>query len=130
MPPKGMGPANSSTKRKLSDKIDRLPKKPKVAVGLTVRETPGTHKLPPLPGPGKGKGLMMDQGPVTGKHPVLFREDVHYAFKQLSSIIKDDDYEDLGNYATEAMGETSLFSLAQVVISVPFSVLSYCYLLF
>ena len=130
MPPKGTGPANSSTKRKLSDKIDRFPKKPKVAVGLIVRETPGTHKLPPPPGPGKGKGLMMDQGPVTGKHPVLLREDVHYAFKQLSSIIKDDDYEDLGNHATEAMGETSLFSLAQVVISVPFSVLSYCYLLF
>ena len=130
MPSKGTGPANSSTKRKLSNKIDCLPKKPKVAVGLIVRETSGTHKLPPPPGPGKGKGLMMDQGPVTGKHPVLLREDVHYAFKQLSSIIKDDDYEDLGNYATEAMGETSLFSLAQVVISVPFSVLSYCYLLF
>ena len=35
---------------------------------------------------------------------------------QISSIIKDEDYEDLGNHAAEAMGETSLFSLAQVYI--------------
>ena len=32
----------------------------------------------------------------------------------LSSIIKDEDYEDLGNHATEAMGESGLFGLAQV----------------
>ena len=32
----------------------------------------------------------------------------------LSSIIKDDDYEDLGNHATKAMGEMGLFGLAQV----------------
>lgn len=32
----------------------------------------------------------------------------------LSSIIKDDDYKDLGNHATEAIGEMGLFGLAQV----------------
>ena len=46
--------------------------------------------------------------------PPLLREDSQYAIGQLSSIIKDDDYEDLGNHATEAMGEIGLFSLAQV----------------
>ena len=125
-----MGPANPSTKRKPSDKTNRLPKKPKVAAGSTVGETPGTHKLPPSTGFGKGKGLMIDQGPVTGKHLILLYEDAHYAFKQLSSIIKNDDYKDLGNHATEAMGETGLFSSAQVGISVPLYILSYCYLLF
>jgi len=73
---------------------------------------------------------MIDQGPVIGKCLILLCEDAHYAFKQLSSIIKDDDYKDLSNYATETMGETGLFSSAQVGISVPLSVLSYCYLLF
>ena len=57
---------------------------------------------------------MMGQGPITKKHPVLLREDSRYALKQLSSIIKDDDYEDLGNHATKVMGETGLFGLAQV----------------
>ena len=37
--------------------------------------------------------------------PVLLHEDSQYAFKQISSIIKDEDYEDLGNHATEAMGD-------------------------
>ena len=40
--------------------------------------------------------------------------------KQLLSIIKDDNYEDLENYATKAMGETGLFNLAQVCLSFPF----------
>ena len=53
-----MGPINPSTKRKPSDKIDRLPKKPKVAVGIAIRETPDASKLPPPSGPGKGKGLI------------------------------------------------------------------------
>ena len=34
----------------------------------------------------------------------------------LSSIINSEDYEDLGNHSTEAMGETGLFSIAQVNI--------------
>ena len=115
---KGMGLSNLSTKRKSLDKTICLPKKPKVAVGLAVRENPDVNKLPPLSGLGKGKSLMTSQGPVTEKRPILLRGDSLYALKQLLSIIKDDDYENLGNHATKAMGETGLFSLAQVCISI------------
>ena len=48
------------------------------------------------------------------KPPVLLREDPKYALEKLSSIIGNEDYEDLGNHSTEAMGETGLFSIAQV----------------
>ena len=101
MAPKGISMVNPFVKRKPLGKIDRPPKKPKVVMGSTVEETPDTIKLPPSR---KGKGLMMGQGPITKKHPVLLREDSRYALKQLSSIIKDDDYEDLGNHTTKAMG--------------------------
>ena len=110
--PKGTSLANPSSKRKPSNKTNRLPKKPKVVVGLAIEETPNASKLPPPSRLRKEKGLMTSQGPVTEKRPVLLREDPQYALKQLSSIIKGDDYEDLGNHATEVMGETSLFSLA------------------
>ena len=59
---------------------------------------------------------MMAQGSISEKRPGLFRKDSQYAIGQLSSIIKDNDYKDLGNHATEAMGEIGLFSLAQVCI--------------
>ena len=49
---------------------------------------------------------------ITEKPPVLLREDSKYALEQLSSIITIDDYEDLSNHATDAMGETGLFSIA------------------
>ena len=42
--------------------------------------------------------------PVTEKCPILLLEDLGFALKQLSSIIKDDDYEGLGNHATGVMG--------------------------
>ena len=48
------------------------------------------------------------------KPPVLLREDPKYALGKLSSIIGNEDYEDLGNDSTEAMGEMGLFSIAQV----------------
>lgn len=70
----GIGPSNSSIKRKPLDKIDRLPKKPKVIVGssgVTLIEA----KLPPSPIHGKGKGLMTGQGPIVEKCLVLLRED-------------------------------------------------------
>ena len=51
---------------------------------------------------------------------VLLREDSKYAFEKLSSIMSTNDYEDLGNHATEAMGEMGLFSLAQVCCVVHF----------
>ena len=62
-------------KRKPSDNTDRLPKKPKVTAGSAVGENPNSKKLPPLPGPGKGKGFMTGQGLVTEKRPVLLYED-------------------------------------------------------
>ena len=84
-----------------------------MVTGSIVGKTPASNKLPPKPGLGKGKGLMKGLDPVTKKSLVLLREDLGYA-------LKDDDYEDLGNHATRAIGETSLFSLAQVCSSVPF----------
>ena len=44
----------------------------------------------------------------------MLREDPKYALGKLSSIIGSEDYEDLGNDSTEAMGEMGLFSIAQV----------------
>lgn len=58
--------------------------------------------------------------PITEKLLVLVREDSKYALKQLSSIITAADYEDLSNHAIEAMGETGLFSIAQVTVFVSF----------
>lgn len=116
-PPK-MGHANPSTKRKLLEKGDHPPKKPKVGSRLTVGETPAINKLPPKPSLGKGKGLMKGQVLATEEQLVLLRKDLSYALKQLLSIINDDDYSDLGNHVIEAMGETSLFSLAQVCLSI------------
>ena len=61
---------------------------------------------------------MKDEVPATEERPILLHEDSSYAFKQLLSIIKDNDYSDLGNHATEGMGYMGLFSLAQVHRSV------------
>ena len=55
---------------------------------------------------------------VPEKPPILLREDSKYALEKLASIISVDDYEDLGNHATEAMGETGLFCIAQVITSI------------
>ena len=81
-----------------------------------VGETPATSKLPPKPGLGKGKGLMVSKGPFTKKPPYPPPRGLQYALKKISPIIKDEDYEDLDSHATEAIGKTSLFSLAQVYI--------------
>ena len=60
------------------------------------------------------------KGPDTipEKPPILLCEDSKYALKKLTSIISIDDYEDLSNHATKAMGETGLFCIAQVITSV------------
>ena len=63
---------------------------------------------------GGGKGLMVSPPSNQKKLPVLLREDPKYALGKLSSIIGNEDYEDLGNHSTEAMGETGLFSIVQV----------------
>ena len=59
---------------------------------------------------------MTGHGPVSKKRAILLREDSQYTIGQLSSIINSDDYEDLGNHATKAMGETGLFRVVQVCI--------------
>ena len=56
------------------------------------------------------KGPSKDQE----KPLVLLREDSKHALEQISSIMSAEDYEDLGNHSTEAMGETGLFAVTQV----------------
>ena len=64
--------------------------------------------------PGGGKGLMVPPPGSQKRPPVLLREDPKYALGKIFSIIGSEDYEDLGNHSTEAIGETGLFSIAQV----------------
>ena len=59
-----------------------------------------------------GKGHMKAPSTNQEKPPVLFREDSKHALEQLSSIISSEDYKDLGNHSTEAMGESGLFAVA------------------
>ena len=63
---------------------------------------------------GAEKGLMKGPSITQEKPPVLLREDLKYAFEKLSSILTSEDYKDLSNHATEAMGESGLFCVAQV----------------
>ena len=110
----GTSSSKPSAKRRLLPKRDHAPKKQKVSsepvLGLiaegTKTVTPAKH--------GGGKGLMIPPPGSQKKLPVLLREDPKYALEKLSSIIGSEDYEDLGNHLTEAMGETALFSIAQV----------------
>ena len=123
--PKGTGLSNPSTKRKQLSKGDRPPKKPKVPlkpiVGLIVE---GAKTATPVKY-GVDKGLMKALSTSQEKPPILLCEDSKYALEQLSSIISSEDYEDLGNHSTEAMGETGLFAIAQVILPIDFqSILS------
>ena len=101
-------------KRKLTDKGDHPVKKLKEVVVTTVGEMPAATQEPLPLCHGVGKGLMSAKGPVLEQHAPLFCEDLRYAVGFLSSIIKDNNYEDLGNHATKAIGESGLFGLAQV----------------
>ena len=111
-----MGTCSSkpSAKRILLPKGDRAPKKQKVSsepvLGLMAEVTKTVISAKH----GGGKGLMIPPPGNQKKPPVLLREDPKYALEKLSSIIGNDDYEDLRNHSTEAMGETGLFSIAQV----------------
>ena len=110
--PKGMAP---STKRKPSSKSDRPHKQQKVSlepiVGLMAE---GVKTVTPVKH-GSGKGLMKAPSTNQEKPPPLLRDDSKFALEKLSSIISSEDYEDLGNHSTEAMGETGLFAVAQVI---------------
>ena len=104
----------SSAKRKQPPKSNRPYKQPKVSlepvVGLMAEGaktvTPAKH--------GSGKGLMQAPPVSEEKPPPLLRDDSKFALEKLSSIISTEDYENLGNHSTEAMGETGLFAVAQV----------------
>ena len=110
--PKGTAP---SIKRKPPSKSDRPLKQQKVSlepvVGLMAE---GAKTITPLKH-GLGKGLMKAPSTSQEKPPPLLHDDSKFALEKLSSIISSEDYEDLGNHSTEAMGETGLFSVAQVM---------------
>ena len=110
----GTGSSKPSAKKRLLPKGDHAPKKQKVStepvIGLMAE---GTKTLTPTKH-GGGKGLMVPPPDSQKKPSVLLREDPKYALEKLSSIIGNEDYEDLGNHSTEAMGEMGLFSIAQV----------------
>ena len=104
----GTGSSKPSAKRRPFPKRDCAPKKQKVSsepvLGLMAEDTkmvtPAKH--------GGGKGLMIPPLGSQKKPPVLLREDPKYALEKLSSIISSEDYKDLGNHSTEAMGDGSL----------------------
>ena len=112
----GTGSSKPSAKKRPLPKGNRAPKKQKVSsepvLGLMAKST----KTMTLAKHGGGKGLMVPPPGSQKKPPVLLREDPKYALEKLSSIIGNEDYEDLGNHLTEAMGEMGLFSIAQVKV--------------
>ena len=118
--PNGTDQSHSSSKRKVPPKQDHPPKKPKVSLELVVGlEAEGT-KTVTLAKHGTGKSFM--KGPSTSqeKPPILLREDSKYSLERLSSIITSEDYEDLSNHSTKAMGEMGHFSITQVILSIHF----------
>lgn len=126
--PKETGAINLSVKRKKPSKGDRPPKKPKIplepVVGLMAE---GAKAVTPAKY-GAGKGLMKGPSISEKKPPTFIRDDPKYALEQLSSIMTSEDYADLGNHSTEAMGETGLFSITQVTLSAyPSSVYSFAF---
>ena len=64
---------------------------------------------------GSSKGLMKAPSTSQEKPPPLLHDNSKIALEKLSSIISSKDYKDLGNHTTEAMGETGLFAVVQVM---------------
>ena len=111
--PTAMVTSNLFVKRKPTPKGDRQAKKPKVSLELVVGLMAEGKTITPVKH-GAGKGFMKAPSTILEKLPIL-REDSKHALKQISSIISAEDYKDLGNHSTEAMGESSLFTVAQVI---------------
>ena len=122
--PKETGPNNPLTKRKILSKQDRVSKKPNIPLNTMVGlEVEGAKTVTPIKH-GASKGLMKGPSPSQKKPPVLLYEDPKYALETLVSVMTTDDYKDLSNHSTEAIGETGL--LAQVILFVHFpSVLTF-----
>ena len=119
MAPMAMIAGKLFIKRKPAPKGDRQAKKPKVSlepvVGLMAED-----KMATLVKHGVGKGFMKAPSNIPEKPPVLLHEDSKHALEQISSITSAEDYEDLGNHSIEAMGESSLFAVVQVIRPVTF----------
>ena len=102
---------NLSIKRKSAPKSYHQAKKSKVSlepvVGLMAK-----GKMVTLTKHEAGKGFMKALSNILEKPPVLFCEDSKHTMEQISSIISAEDYEDLGNHSTEAMGKSGLFAVA------------------
>ena len=105
---------NPSIKRKPTPKGDRQAKKPKVSLEPVVGLMAEGKTITPMKH-GASKGFMKAPSTILKKPPILLREDSNHALEQISSIISAEDYEDLGKHSTEAMGESSLFVVAQVI---------------
>ena len=113
MVPKGTAP---SIKRKQPFKGDRSHKQQTVPLELVVGLMAESVKTVTPAKHGSGKGLMKALSTSQEKPPPLLRDDSKYALEKLSSIITTEDYEDIGNHSMEAMGETGLFAIAQVIL--------------
>ena len=107
----GTGSSRPSAKRPLL-KGDRAPKKQRISTEPVIGLMAEGNKTVTSAKHGDGKGFMVPPPGSQKKPPVLLREDPKYVLGKLSSIISSEDYEDLGNHSTEAMGETVLFSIA------------------
>ena len=110
----GTGSSKPLAKKKLLLKGDRAPKKQKVSTEPVIGLMAKGNKTVTSAKHGGGKGLMVPPPDSQKKPPVLLREDPKYALEKISSIIGNEDYEDLGNHLTEAIEETGLFSISQV----------------
>ena len=108
----GTSSSRPSAKKRPLLKGDRAPKKQKVSTELVIGLMAEGNKMVTSAKHGGGKGLMIPLPGNQKKPPVLLREDPKYALGKLSSIIGNEDYEDLGNHSMEALGETGLFSIA------------------
>ena len=108
------GSSRPSAKKRSLLKGDCAPKKQKVSTEPVIGLMVEGNKTVTLAKHGGGKGLMVPLPGSQKKQPVLLREDPKYALGKLSSIIGNEDYEDLGNHSMKAMGETGLFSITQV----------------
>ena len=114
---------NPSIKRKSAPKRDRQVKKPKVSLEPVVGLMAEGKTVTPVKN-GAGKGFMKAPSNIPEKSPILLREDSKHALEQILSIIFEEDYEDLENHSTEAMGESGLFAVAQVIRLITFSSVS------
>ena len=104
-----------SIKRKPPSKSNRPLKQQKVFLELVIGlMAEGAKTVTPIKH-GSGKGLIKAPSISQEKPPPLLRDDSKFALEKLSSIISSEDYKDLGNHSTEAMGETGLFAVAQVM---------------